>query len=137
MMHDTGASGMSLYTGDLETLAGPNRALLTAVPLVGWCEIADSHDKLHPVRVIEVEATVLDNKGNRMSNWVRAEAFLKDGDFVRDQGQRLDGPWLRNALYTATVPDGKHELYIASSSNELRLPKIAQSKTEATATQGK
>ncbi|KAJ5829815.1 uncharacterized protein N7525_008068 [Penicillium rubens] len=106
---DTGASMMTLYEGDIQNIMGTSTV---EPPVMGLttASLVDGSTMINPV--IEVEVTVLDYQRRMMTEWVRVQCNVLRG--WRDTGHRLDGPWLRQVLYTASAPRNNDRLYIAS-----------------------
>ncbi|KAJ5703355.1 hypothetical protein N7493_011744 [Penicillium malachiteum] len=117
--HDTGASMMTLFRGDIRTLMGPfgppNEPLLR----VGWVTSFVTLAGTVARDIVQVEVTILDANQQRLAPWTRVQASLVDGYYQPGANARLDGPWLRYMMYYANVPDGNSRLYIADTQNNL------------------
>lgn len=111
---------MSLFETDLATLMDPFRPpFYPEVPVLGQARNQTANGIITK-DVIEVEVTLLDTKGRRMSQWLRVPCALKD------RGQtttRVDGPWIRHVLWNAYAPDGKNLFHVANSKSSLNLPR--------------
>lgn len=120
---DTGSDLMVINDSDkllLEKLAG--RRLL----LLGMAEGRLADGSWNHVLVVSVQVTVyttswtksgtsynVDANGNRiltptqMTSWDTIQCAVRPGGGGVDDPPRLNGPWLRHKLYTATAPDGQ------------------------------
>ncbi|KAJ6020462.1 hypothetical protein N7540_005966 [Penicillium herquei] len=118
-MHDTGATMMALYRGDIRTLMGPFGPPNDPPLRVAWTTVFYTANGPKTQEIVQVEATILDANGQRLAPWTRIQACLMDGDHNPGMNARMDGPWLRYMMYFASVPDGNLGLYIADTQNNL------------------
>ncbi|KAJ5365932.1 hypothetical protein N7517_008818 [Penicillium concentricum] len=110
-IYDTGASIMTLYAGDLQHIMGRSTGEPQVMGL-NTVELADGRLQTGPV--VELEVTILDTDERRMTKWVRVQCQVDRG--WSNGLNRLDGPWLRQMLYTASAPRGEDDmLWIANS----------------------
>lgn len=124
MIYDTGAAIMKIFEGDLTTIAPPQRPH-AEIKLMGHIQAITATSAIFRGTVIAIEVTILDRKGKLMTPWVRTCTCLEPGNHIPGvTGHRLDGPWLRSSLFTATVPDGRREVYVATSRGRLNLPRV-------------
>lgn len=86
--------------------------------VMGLCAstIADGSRMISPV--VELEVTILDNQRRRMTKWVRVQCQVYRG-WCRDSDARLDGPWLRQMLYTGSAPRDNDMLWAANTHAEI------------------
>ncbi|KAJ5512104.1 hypothetical protein N7463_001656 [Penicillium fimorum] len=114
-LYDTGACMMSLYAGDLQNIMGKSTAEPQVMRL-NTVELADGRNQTGSV--VELEVTILDTDERRMTKWVRVQCQLNRG--WSNRVNRLDGPWLRQMLYTASAPrDDDDNLWIANNYPQL------------------
>ncbi|CAI7601149.1 unnamed protein product [Penicillium glandicola] len=109
-LYDTGASIMSIYEGDILNLMGTSTVEPTVMGL-NTVEMADGTTMTGPV--VELEVTILDNERRRMTRWVRVQCQVYRG--WSNGTQRLDGPWLRHVLYTASAPHDNDMMWLANT----------------------
>lgn len=111
---------MSLYHSDLSTILGPYAADATKHPLrIGRNSSRGTTGTRYFRDVIELEVTLLDENRKRMTAWTRVPCAVNPGDWAPDGVPRLDGPVLREMLYTASAPDARRLAYFATSKEEL------------------
>lgn len=114
-LYDTGSCMMSLFEGDLQTIMGTST---NEPPVMGLLAstIADGSTMVGPA--IELEVTILDNQRRRMTKWVRVQCQVYRG-WCSQADHRLDGPWLRQMLYTGSAPRDEDTMWIANTHAEL------------------
>ncbi|KAJ5608776.1 hypothetical protein N7528_009343 [Penicillium herquei] len=117
--HDTGASMMTLFRGDIRSLMGPFGPPVDPPLRVGWTTSFYTLGGSMSRDIVEVEVTILDGNEQRLAPWTRIQASLLDGNYQPGANVRLDGPWLRYMMYYANVPDGNLALYVADTQNNL------------------
>lgn len=114
-IYDTGAPMMTVYEGDIQNIMGTSKV----EPLVMGLHtttIADNSTMTSPV--VELEVTILDNERRRLTRWVRIQCEVLPG-WCGTGDSRLDCPWLRRLLYTASAPRNNDQLYFASSHSDI------------------
>lgn len=126
-IYDTGASCMSLWSDDIDTLATPLKTIPGEViqPLVigqRASVVASGAQQVLPV--VELEVTLLDHKDRRMCPWERIPAVVQTGRYIPGRCERLDGPWTRSRFYGATVPDSSFSMHIATDKTSLSVKRI-------------
>lgn len=109
---------MSVFPQDLGTLRGPYAApanILTVglFPMKGYTGKTTNHP------AIQLEVTLLDSTGKRMTPWSRVLTIVMGAGSVA----RLDGPWIRNELFTGSAPDGTLSI-ILSTCKSMNLPTL-------------
>ncbi|KAJ5392493.1 hypothetical protein N7509_007983 [Penicillium cosmopolitanum] len=121
-LYDTAASYMTLYEGDLDVLIGPNHiANPPPIPILGD-GTAHTANGLSTNSYFEIEATVLDGKGKRMTRWTRLICCLERGHHPTDTpADRSDGPFLRWLLFTSTTPDDENDIIFSTSKTAMNL----------------
>lgn len=107
---------MEFPEDDLQFIACPcGHPTYPDIPVLG-CELvrdASGNDKV--MRVIELEATVLDGNEQRMTLWTRTHTCLNRSRGKKEMDKiRLDGPLFRSLLFSATVPDRRRNLYVTT-----------------------
>ncbi|KAJ5580244.1 uncharacterized protein N7459_006229 [Penicillium hispanicum] len=107
-VYDTGATVMMLYAQDLTMMRGPYAP--PAYPEArtpGAMGLGAAYGPGKVMRVVEIEVTILDSSRRRMTSWTRVTTAVRSGSVRGPRGGiRLDGPFLRRALFTGTAPDG-------------------------------
>lgn len=79
--------------------------------------------KVYPL--VDLHATVLSRKRKRMTQWCQVRVAVMPGrQRNRDPIMRVDGPWIRQLIYMATAPDNRRQLYMATTSWELGMPRM-------------
>lgn len=117
---------MEVYAEDLPLITGPGD---WRVPTLGTTTITTGYG-VYISRAIQLEATILDESGRRMSPWVRIVAAVRPDSYHNtseadhEDTIRADGHMMRNIFYYATVPDGREWLYVANKKRSLHLPNI-------------
>ncbi|CAG8082191.1 unnamed protein product [Penicillium salamii] len=120
-VHDTGCTLMGLYRGDIATLLGPHASIAsTHPPIIGRSEVRSSNGARRSREVIEVEITILDQNRQRMVAWTRVPCALIEGNWTPNAVPRLDGPVLRDLLYTATAPDLQRLYHFANTAADIQ-----------------
>lgn len=114
-LYDTGAGMMSLFEGDLQNIMGTS---IQEPPVMGLnaSMIADGSTMVAPV--VELEVTILDYQRRRMTRWVRVQCQVFRG-WCSESHHRLDGPWLRQMLYTGSAPRDNDLMWITNTHAEL------------------
>ncbi|KAJ5494436.1 hypothetical protein N7463_010523 [Penicillium fimorum] len=124
-IHDTGASMMGVYQGDLKTLLGPFAATAgPTIPVVGMVRSRVASGDYTTRQVIEVEVTILDGNRQRMTAWTRTRCCLNPGSWTLSTVPRLDGQVMRDFLYLATSPASGRGLHISNTRSDLNLPDL-------------
>jgi hypothetical protein len=123
-VYDTGASYMSIYEGDLDVLIGPNY-IGNPLPIPNLGDgVVHTANGLATNSYFEIEATVLDRKGRRMTKWTRLICNLRPGHHPTTTAtDRLDGPFLRWLLFTSTTPVEKPDITFSTSRISMNLTK--------------
>ncbi|KAJ5092982.1 hypothetical protein N7456_008843 [Penicillium angulare] len=125
-MHDTGADFMMIYEEDLRTLQQneiDQGKAPSPVVCVGTTTVQTLMGPFHAhiytvtVRVQSQMAPAVDGEApdvKFMTNWESIFTIVKPGS-VNDAGSipRIDGPWIRYRLWTATRPDDTGETHVA------------------------
>jgi hypothetical protein len=106
---------MSLYEGDLQNIMGRSTEEPTVMGLHA-STIADGSTMVRPV--VELEVTILDTHRRRMTKWVRVQCQVYRG-WCSQSDHRLDGPWLRQMLYTGSAPRDNDLLWVANTHAEI------------------
>ncbi|CAG8255376.1 hypothetical protein PENNAL_c0076G01082 [Penicillium nalgiovense] len=120
-IYDTGANMMSIFEGDLSTLLGPHGATDTPkIPVIGLGSVHTGGGTVHK-QYIEMEVTILDGNRHRMTPWTRTICALNSGDWRPGDVPRLDGPIVRDLLYTGSAPNNLRQISIATTKSELNL----------------
>lgn len=111
---------MTLYEGDIRPLMGhegpPEKPY---IPVMGY---GKSYGVAGTSRVqyFELEATILDSYGRRMTPWTRVWCTAEKGDWSPTARiPRLDGPLLRTMLFTASAPDQSGNTYVCHQKTPL------------------
>ncbi|CAG8362777.1 unnamed protein product [Penicillium salamii] len=126
-VHDTGSTTMGLYRGDIATILGPHASIATNhPPIIGRSRVRSSNGATRSREVIEVEVTILDQNRQRMIAWIRVPCALNEGNWTPNAVARLDGPVLRDLLYTATAPDMQRLYHFANTVADIQnvLPEL-------------
>lgn len=106
---------MSVYEGDLQNIMGRSTVEPTVMGL-NSTTMADGRRLTTPV--VELEVTILDTDRRRMTRWARVQCQVLRG-WCGEGDHRLDGPWLRQLLYTASAPRDNDMLWIANTYPEI------------------
>lgn len=121
---------MLIFRDDLETIAGPRRPPgAPEIFVMGEVRTHLANGSTVDYPFIMVEATLTDNKGRRISNWIRTPANLMPGAFRPGQNCRLDGQWVRRSLYTGSAPAHTYKIIhyaAATERHQMRLPHVHQ-----------
>lgn len=112
-MHDTGASCAAIRLIDLGHICGPFQP---TIPMIGTQPFNLADGRVVSLPIIELEMAVL-KEGKRISPFLRVPAIMKQ-DLT---GARLDGPFARHAVYTASKPDGRGTTFFSSGVPAWRL----------------
>lgn len=134
-LYDTGASQTDVYESDLPVIAGPGIAQMPVIGTVTTHTATGSY----LTKSIQLEVTVIDNKGRRISPWtriavnVRTDRQYSINDVHGLSNVRHDGNELRKLFYFAQIPNGLDSLHIANKARSLRLPEIPWSQRGAAA----
>ncbi|CAG7921869.1 unnamed protein product [Penicillium olsonii] len=126
-VHDTGCSMMGIYKNDIATIMGPYSQLETNhPPVIGKARSRSSNGDIRARDIIEVEVTILDRNRRRMTAWSRIPCAISEGSWTPNSVPRLDGPILRDTLYTATAPDLQRFVYFANTAHDIQdvLPNV-------------
>ncbi|KAJ5285781.1 hypothetical protein N7524_001087 [Penicillium chrysogenum] len=120
-IYDTGANMMSIFEGDLNTLHGPFGATgAPRIPVIGLGSVSTGGGTVNK-QYIEMEVTILDGDRQRMTPWTRTICALNSGDWKPGGVPRLDGPIVRDLLYTGSAPNDLRQINIATTKSELNL----------------
>ncbi|CAG8887273.1 unnamed protein product [Penicillium egyptiacum] len=120
----TGSNMMSIYEGDLDTLLGPFGATVgPSIPVIGIGTV-NTGGGIVTKQYMEMEVTILDGNRERMTAWTRTICALNSADWIPSAVPRLDGPIVRDLLYTGSAPDGSHLIHISTTRSELALPQL-------------
>ncbi|CAG8948052.1 unnamed protein product [Penicillium salamii] len=113
-LHDTGAQVMQLYRDDIDSLMG-NIGPPTHIsyPMtVGMFSMLNANQEYYMRDAILVRVCMLWQGNNesirdadRITAWTPAPAILELSNYNAISSKRLDGPWIRKALYIATAPN--------------------------------
>ena len=115
---------MTIYQGDLKMLLGPfGTAVGPRVPVVSMITSSTASGNII-MEEIELEVTILDGNRERMTPWTRSLCHLFPGDWSPNGVPRLDGPFLKNLLFVASVPDHSSRLYASTTTHELPIPNL-------------
>lgn len=112
-MHDTGASCATIYNDDLVDICGPFRPDL---PVLGLQSFQMTNGVPVTYHIIELEMAVVKG-GKRISPYLRVPTAIAPSS----AGPRVDGPFGRYAVYTATKPDGLGHMLMSSGNPAWRL----------------
>ncbi|OQE30801.1 hypothetical protein PENFLA_c002G03843 [Penicillium flavigenum] len=120
-IYDTGANMMSIFEGDLSTLLGPFGATgRPSIPLIGLGSVNTGGGTVSKQYIV-MEVTILDGNRDRMTAWTRTICALNSGDWTPGGVPRLDGPIVRDLLYTGSAPNGLRQINIATTKSQLNL----------------
>lgn len=118
-MDDTGADLMRIYEGDLQTLRGydpefdqSNPTAIDLPPLLGGIYTGLANGTWIGDYARAIEVTIRDVDGLEMTDWDPVQCIIMPGNAPVRRPLRLNGPWLRYKLYTATAPDNTNRLFI-------------------------
>ncbi|KAJ5382998.1 hypothetical protein N7517_000909 [Penicillium concentricum] len=118
-VHDTGASMMGIYQGDLKTLLGPFAATAgPMIPVVSMVRSRVASGTYITRQAIEVEVTILDSNRQRMTAWTRTRGWTLSAV------PRLDGQVVRDLLYLGTSPATGFGIHISNTRSDLNLPDL-------------
>lgn len=115
---------MTIYQHDLNGMLGPHLRPGSGVyvPLLGEQAMAgfDDHDKVTHYPCVELEATICNRHGERLTAWTRVSAVITGQVYdLNDSAPRVDGPITRSLLYMASAPDGTGRDYICPKQTPL------------------
>lgn len=110
---------MTIYHRDLNTLMA-GCANLPDPPIICVQNVLGFAGNLQ-MNFIEMEVTILDNEGQRMTRWTRVECAIQPGEYRGSlwDSPRADGPFLRGSLYLGFQPPELRTLHIANSHHAL------------------
>jgi hypothetical protein len=112
---------MSIFEGDLSTLLGPFGATGgPSIPVIGVGSVNTGAGAVNK-QYIEMEVTILDGNRDRMTPWTRTICALNSGDWRPGDVPRLDGPIVRDLLYTGSAPNNLRQINIATAKSQLDL----------------
>lgn len=102
---------MTIYEGDLAILRGRS----SIVPsIMGQQELVFANQSASFLPVIELEVSLLDpGTRQRVTTWARVQCNVFKG-YANSESSRLDGPWLRYMLYTATAPRNDNRMIVGN-----------------------
>lgn len=104
-LYDTGATSMMIYEGDIPQIFGPRQPGTVLEPLVVGAKTFEGLGGQIVCNEIELEATLLDKEGKRLTPWTRLAVAIRRGPYVPGHGiPRLDGTLMRELLYCCTSP---------------------------------
>ncbi|KAJ5366491.1 hypothetical protein N7541_000432 [Penicillium brevicompactum] len=119
-IHDTGCSMMGIYRDDIETIMGSYaNDEEYKPPILGQHRARSSNGEFRIRDTIEIEVTILDQDRQRMTAWTRVPCAINEGTWTPKSVPRLDGPILRDLMYTATAPDAQRLFYLANTTADL------------------
>lgn len=121
-VHDTGASCMTLYQEDIDTMLGPFHPgvmgqPIPQLPVLGTAVCAAWNDSSNTYNLYRLEVAVLDKHKRRITPWARVPCILNPGraPVNTDDTNRLDGPLLHYLLYVFSTPDNTGKITAATS----------------------
>lgn len=134
-MHDTGADFMMIYEEDLRTMQRneinqgkrPSPVFPIGTTAVRTFNgIYNAHIYAVTARIEAMHSNTAENAiaspvAYALTTWDTVFTIVRPGS-INDPGNllpRIDGPWIRYKLWTATVPDGAGEVHVASSMRAL------------------
>lgn len=129
-LHDTGAEVMQLYRDDIDLLMGNIGPPHISYPwTIGLFSMVSPNQEYYMRDAILVRVCML-WQGNapsiraadRITAWTPAPAILELSNYNPVTSKRLDGPWIRKALYTATAPTMEQTRLFSSTSGGAQLP---------------
>lgn len=122
MLYDTGATMTRIFWDDVVRLQGEFTTDDHPIPIVGAVR-AEEITSFTGATVIMIEVCLINQaKPNvRETPWIRIQCAVSEGPADPRYPQRLDGPWLRHFMHTATEPDGYNRIRVASNRSELAL----------------
>lgn len=91
------------------------------IPVLGSVLAADLNS-FSSDPVIELEVCLVNSRDIqvRETPWVRIQSMVSPGACPTDRPARLDGPWLRHFMYTATQPDGEKKILMTTNKAPVR-----------------
>jgi len=111
---DTGASRSNIFRDDLERLV----YLGGRKPRFLCMSVYETANGEITCPTLELECCMVELNGDELTPWVTTEVSIEN--VRRPAGvSRMGGPFVREMLYTATVPDGRSELYISRTKRSL------------------
>ncbi|KAJ5273633.1 hypothetical protein N7478_008758 [Penicillium angulare] len=118
VLYDTGATMARIFGEDLMQLQN-NQAGLN-IPVLGSVLAADLNTFTNePVVQLEVCLVNPNDIQVRVTPWIRFQCMVSPGACPTDRPARLDGPWLRQFMYTTTQPDGQNRIHMATKGGDL------------------
>ncbi|KAJ5547391.1 hypothetical protein N7494_004976 [Penicillium frequentans] len=122
MLYDTGATMTRIFWDDVVRLQGEFTTDDHPIPIVGAVR-AEEMTSFTDATVIMIEVCLINQAqpNVRETPWIRIQCAVSEGPADPRYPQRLDGPWLRHFIHTATEPDGYNRIRIASNRSELSL----------------
>lgn len=117
VLYDTGASMCGLYEDDLSVIAGPHRQ---DVPTLGMTTVRTGNKEII-TRYVEMEATILSEKGGRLTPWIRITVGIDRLPRRRDAIRVCGLPIIR-MLYCCSVPTPDFPLIMSDTRHQLHLP---------------
>lgn len=111
---------MGIYRDDIETIMGSYaNDEEYKPPILGQHRARSSNGEFRIRDTIEIEVTILDQDRQRMTAWTRVPCAINEGTWTPKSVPRLDGPILRDLMYTATAPDAQRLFYLANTTADL------------------
>lgn len=118
---------MSLYRADLDLIAGPRKSGTKIEPqLIQKCPMHIANGVFN-ADIIELEVTLLDREGKRLTPWTRIPVSLREGAFDSESANsiaRLDGPSIRQLLIACMTPTNPASslVFAANKSSLIHVP---------------
>lgn len=116
-MEDSGASVATIYEEDIKNMMFPRPQAIPVEMVIGRAIVTTSNRQINqPVLNVEIS---LHNYGEVIIPWTPIQVLLIQGRMTATSADRLLGPVLRHMAYTATAPDNRDRIYIASTRDDL------------------
>lgn len=117
---------MSIFQDDVATILGDYREpMFPAPPMIGVTNTRPACGHVITNPVTQLEVTMLDDEGRRMTPWHLVPCQVQPGAYVPGVDvYRTDGPSLRSFLYQAWAPDGRDLMYVGTTKHSLHLPRF-------------
>ncbi|CAG7954638.1 unnamed protein product [Penicillium olsonii] len=128
-LHDTGAEVMQIWDTDIDLMMAMDVNPTTNFPFTTGIHTMFNIRGDPTMRDgILLLACVLDENNldavgvqRRLTHWTHVPAAVETGGFIPSHTQRTDGPWIRKALYGATMPNADQFRIWANTRNALKL----------------
>lgn len=128
-LDDTGACFMDIYEEDITDIKNASgRPIL----FVGYMNFFNARGQSSDPLCLIQACMKSPHTGNFMSPWCLVPCSVMRGAYTPGTGDRLNGMWMRNILYTATCPDDRGILYLSDNIQQIvdNLPDADQSKAK-------